>query len=164
MPTQAWAWHPRTILINCCVTEYPQRPKNPAAEEGVLPGGGVALLRCDEAVQKARGNARGDEKIGVDIIARALSAPIRQIADNCGVDGSVIADEVGGKSTNTGYDANAGKYTDMLKAGIIDPLKVVRTALENAASIAGLMLTTATLVTDMEADDKGKQLAEGIVR
>jgi chaperonin GroEL len=135
-----------------------------AAEEGILPGGGVALLRCDEAVQKARGNARGDEKIGVDIIARALSAPIRQIADNCGVDGSVIADEVGGKPTNTGYDANAGKYTDMLKAGIIDPLKVVRTALENAASIAGLMLTTATLVTDMEADDKGKQLAEGIVR
>jgi chaperonin GroEL len=135
-----------------------------AAEEGVLPGGGVALLRCDEAVQKARGNARGDEKIGVDIITRALSAPIRQIADNRGVDGSVIADEVAGKPTNTGYDANAGKYTDMLKAGIIDPLKVVRTALENAASIAGLMLTTATLVTDMEADDKGKQLADGIVR
>ena len=76
----------------------------------------------------------------------------------------MIADEVGGKPTNTGYDANAGKYTDMLKAGIIDPLKVVRTALENAASIAGLMLTTATLVTDMDADDKGKQPADGIVR
>ena len=135
-----------------------------AAEEGILPGGGVALLRCADAVQKARGSARGDEKIGVDIIAQVLSAPIRQIADNCGIDGSVIADEVSGKPVNTGYDANAGKYTDMFKAGIIDPLKVVRTALENAASISGLMLTTATAVTDLEKEDKDKQPVEGIVR
>ncbi|NQU25213.1 MAG: chaperonin GroEL, partial [Candidatus Nealsonbacteria bacterium] len=135
-----------------------------AAEEGILPGGGVALLRCKEAVEKARSAARGDEKIGVDIVARCLSAPIRQIADNCGVDGSVIADEVADKPTNTGYDANVGKYTDMFKAGIIDPLKVVRTALENAASIAGLMLTTETLVTDLEKGDKEKQQVEGSVR
>ncbi len=135
-----------------------------AAEEGILPGGGVALLRCADAVAKVRGSARGDEKVGVDIIAQVLSAPIRQIADNCGIDGSVIADEVAGKATNTGYDANAGKYTDMFKAGIIDPLKVVRTALENAASISALMLTTATLVTDLEKEDKDKPLAEGIVR
>ena len=133
-----------------------------AAEEGILPGGGVALLRCREAVEKARSNARGDEKIGVDIVLRALATPIRQIADNCGVDGSVVADDVGEKPTNTGYDANTGEYTDMYKAGVIDPLKVVRTALENAASIAGLMLTTETLVTDYKDEDK-KQEVEGAV-
>jgi len=136
-----------------------------AAEEGVLPGGGVALLRCEEAVEKARASARGDEKIGVDIVLRALSAPLRQIADNCGVDGSVVADEVREKPVNTGFDANAGKYVDMVKAGIIDPLKVVRTALENAASIAGLMLTTETLVTDLPKEDKKKRrLVEGAVQ
>ena len=134
-----------------------------AAEEGVLPGGGVALLRCREAVEKARATARGDEKIGVDIILRSLSTPIKQIADNCGVDGSVIADEVSQKAANIGYDANAGKFVDMFKAGIIDPLKVVRTALQNAASIAGLMLTTETLVTDLNKEDK-KTRVEGSVR
>jgi chaperonin GroEL len=135
-----------------------------AAEEGVLPGGGVALLRCEEAVEKVRGAARGDEKIGVDIVLRVLSSPLRQIADNCGVDGSVVADEVRQKPTTTGYDANAGKYVDMFKAGIIDPLKVVRTAIQNAASIAGLMLTTETLVTDLPKDDKKKPRIEGAVR
>ncbi|MBN2217992.1 MAG: chaperonin GroEL [Pirellulales bacterium] len=135
-----------------------------AAEEGILPGGGVALLRCAEAVEKARSTARGDEKVGVDIVLRALSAPIKQIAENCGIDGSVVADEVKGKATNTGYDANAAKYVDMYKAGIIDPLKVVRTALENAASIAGLMLTTETLVTDLGAEDKKRARIEGSVR
>jgi len=135
-----------------------------AAEEGVLPGGGVALLRCEEAVEKARTSARGDEKIGVDVVLRTLSAPLRQIADNSGVDGSVVADEVRQKPVNTGFDANAGKYVDMFKAGIIDPLKVVRTALENAASIAGLMLTTETLVTDLPKEDKKKHRPEGAVR
>jgi len=135
-----------------------------AAEEGILPGGGVALLRCREAVEKARGSARGDEKIGVDIVNKVLSAPIQQIANNCGIDGSVIADEVSEKPTNTGYDANAGKYVDMFKAGIIDPLKVVRSALENASSIAALMLTTETLVTDLSKEDKDKRRVEGSVR
>jgi chaperonin GroEL len=135
-----------------------------AAEEGVLPGGGVALLRAREAVEKARSQARGDEKIGVDIIYRALVTPIKQIADNCGIDGSVVADEVAGKPTNTGYDANEGKYVDMFKAGIIDPLKVVRSALQNAASIAGLMLTTETLVTDLPKEDKKKRQVEHSVR
>ena len=135
-----------------------------AAEEGVLPGGGVALLRCREAVEKVRGQARGDEKIGVDIVLRVLSAPMKQIASNGGVDGSVIADEVNDKPANTGYDANSGKYVDMFKAGIIDPLKVVRTALQNAASIAGLMLTTETLVTDLPKEDQKKKSAEGVVR
>jgi chaperonin GroEL len=135
-----------------------------AAEEGVLPGGGVALLRCGEAVDKVRANARGDEKIGVDIIRHVLTAPLKQIADNCGVDGSVIADEVLQKAANIGYDANTGKYVDMYKAGIIDPLKVVRTALENAASIAALMLTTETLVTDLKKEDKDKRRVEGSIR
>ena len=135
-----------------------------AAEEGIVPGGGVALLRCREAVEKARSAARGDEKIGVDIILRCLSKPLEQIAQNTGLDGPVIAYEVSQKPTNTGFDANSGKYVDMFKAGIIDPLKVVRTALENAASIAALMLTTETMVTDLEKDDKDRQQVEGSVR
>ena len=125
-----------------------------AAQEGVLPGGGVALLRCKEATEKARSNARGDEKIGVDIITRVLSKPLEMIANNCGLDGTVIADEVAQKPMNTGYDAHNDKYVDMFKAGIIDPLKVVRAEIVNAASIAGLMLTTETLVTDIKKDDK----------
>jgi len=135
-----------------------------AAEEGILPGGGVALLRCVEAVEKTRGSLRGDEKIGADILRRALSEPIRQIAGNSGVDGSVVADEVSQKPTNTGYDAYSAKYVDMFKAGIIDPLKVVRTALQNAASIAGLALTTEALVTEFGAEDKKKTRIEGSVR
>ena len=135
-----------------------------AAEEGILPGGGVALLRCEEAVENARSAARGDEKIGVDIVRRCLSKPLQQIADNCGVDGVVVVDEVRGKSASIGYDANSGKYCDMFKAGIIDPVKVVRTALENASSIAGLMLTTATLVTDLDKEDKKKRRVEGSIR
>ena len=135
-----------------------------AVEEGILPGGGVALLRCKDAVDKARSSAKGDEKIGVDIVLKALDAPLRQIADNCGIDGSVIADEVSEKPTNTGYNANKGEYVDMLKAGVIDPVKVVRTALSNSASIAALMLTTEALVTNFDKEDKGKHRVEGAVR
>ncbi len=135
-----------------------------AVEEGILPGGGVALLRCKEAVEAARKGAKGDEKIGVDIILKALDAPLRQIVDNGGIDGSVVVDEVLEKPINTGYDANAGEYTDMYKAGIIDPVKVVRSALSNAASISGLMLTTECMVTNLEDDDKHKQRVEGSIR
>jgi chaperonin GroEL len=135
-----------------------------AAEEGILPGGGVALLRCREAVEKCRSNARGDEKIGVDVILHALTKPLEQIVANSGEEGAVVADEVAQKPLNTGYDANTGKYVDMVKAGIIDPLKVVRTALQNAASIAGLILTTETMVTDLKKEDKDKQRVEGSVR
>jgi len=135
-----------------------------AVEEGIVPGGGVALLRCREAVEKARGQAKGDEKIGVDIVLNALEAPIRQIAENCGIDGAVVADEVAGKDLNVGYDANKGEYVDMLKAGIIDPVKVVRVALTNAASIAGLLLTTEALVTNLDKEDAKKRRAEGSVR
>ncbi len=135
-----------------------------AVEEGILPGGGVALLRCTEAVTQARSSARGDEKIGVDLVLSSLSAPLRQIADNSGVDGTVVVDEVSRKPKNTGYDANAGEYVDLVKAGVIDPTKVVRTALTNAASIAGLMLTTEALVTNFDKEDKDKQRIEGSVR
>jgi len=133
-----------------------------AVEEGILPGGGVALLRCKEAVEKARKNADGDEKIGVDIVLSALPSPLKTIVDNGGEDGSVVADELLDKPLNTGYDANTGKYVDMYKAGIIDPVKVVRTALANAASIAALLLTTEALVTNIDKEEKGK--VEGAVR
>jgi chaperonin GroEL len=134
-----------------------------AVEEGILPGGGVALLRCRDAVEKVRGSARGDEKIGVDIVLHSLEAPMRQIVDNCGIDGSVVVDEVGQKPATVGYDANKAVYVDMFKAGVIDPLKVVRSALQNAASIAALMLTTEALVTNIDKDDKSPR-AEGSVR
>jgi len=135
-----------------------------AVEEGIVPGGGVALLRCREAVEKARSQAKGDEKIGVDIILHALEAPIRQIAENGGIDGAVVADEVAQKDVNIGYDANKGEYVDMLKAGIIDPVKVVRVALTNAASISGLLLTTEALVTNLDKDEAKKRKIEGSVR
>ena len=117
-----------------------------------------------EAVEKARAQAKGDEKIGVDIILHALEAPIRQIAENGGIDGAVVADEVAQKDVNIGYDANKGEYVDMLKAGIIDPVKVVRVALTNAASISGLLLTTEALVTNLDKDDAKKRKIEGSVR
>jgi chaperonin GroEL len=134
-----------------------------AVEEGILPGGGVALVRCREAVEEAKKKAKGDEKIGVEIVLRSLDSPMRQIADNGGIDGSVVVDEVSQKSANVGYNANTGEYGDMLKAGVIDPVKVVRTALSNAASIAGLLLTTEALVTNYEAEDKERRPVEGVV-
>ncbi len=135
-----------------------------AVEEGILPGGGVALLRCREAVQAVRSAAKGDEKIGVDIICAALETPLRRIADNGGIDGSVVADTVReNKDFGFGYDANLATYCNMFKAGVIDPVKVVRTALKNAASIAGLMLTTEALVTNFDKEDKEKQRVEGSV-
>ena len=135
-----------------------------AVEEGILPGGGVALVRCSEAVQEARSGAKGDEKTGVDIILKALEAPLRQIADNGGIDGSVVADNVReNKSLSYGFNANTGAYGDMFKAGVVDPVKVVRTALANAGSISGLMLTTEALVTNYDKEDKERGSVEGSV-
>ena len=135
-----------------------------AVEEGILPGGGVALLRSREAVLAAKSGAKGDEKIGVDIVVGVLDAPLKQIADNCGLDGSVIADELSRKPQNMGYDANNGEYVDMIKAGIIDPTKVVKTALSNAASISGLMLTTEALVTNYDPKEQDKRGVVGSIR
>ena len=134
-----------------------------AVEEGILPGGGVALLRAIDAVKAVK--ATGDEAIGVGIVARALEAPARTIASNCGKDGAVIVDEVRQLKGAMGYDAAKDQYVDMLTAGILDPAKVVRNALSNAASIAGLMLTTQVLVTKSENADGGKTAAsEGVIR
>ena len=133
-----------------------------AMEEGIVPGGGVALMRCADAVQAIIPKCKGDEKIGAEIVLKSLSAPLRQIADNAGIDGSVVADEVSQKPLNMGYDANKGEYVDMLKSGIIDPVKVTRTALANAGSIAGLLLTTEALVTNYDKEDKDKRVEGSI--
>ncbi|WP_439621157.1 chaperonin GroEL [Gemmata sp.] len=136
-----------------------------AVAEGIVPGGGTALLRCVPVIEALAEKLKGDERIGAEIVARALSKPIRQIAENCGKDGAVIADEVtaqGEKNPNIGYDANNDKYVDMLKAGIIDPLRVTRSALTNAASIAGLMLTTEVMVTKIDEDDKKSKVSGSV--
>tara|TARA_R110002126_G_scaffold1490_5_gene8754 strand:+ start:19990 stop:21588 length:1599 start_codon:yes stop_codon:yes gene_type:complete len=119
-----------------------------AIAEGIVPGGGTALLRAAEAVKA--GKYKGDEKFGALIIERALEAPIRQIAENAGEDGSVVAETVREKGKTFGFNALTGQYEDMIKAGIIDPAKVVRSALQNAGSIAGLLLTTDTMVTELK--------------
>ncbi len=132
-----------------------------AVAEGILPGGGVALIRAVPSVQALSKSLEGDEKLGVDIVARALEKPIRTIAENSGTDGAVVADEVrqrGEKSPHIGYNANTGEYADMFKAGIVDPTKVARCALQNAASIASLMLTTEVLVTKIEEDEPASKV------
>jgi chaperonin GroEL len=123
-----------------------------AVEEGVVPGGGVALVRCIGAVERLR--LEGDEKSGADIVRRCLEEPLRQIVSNAGFEGSVVVDEVRQASGDRGFDAKEGKAAPLYEAGIIDPTKVVRSALQNAASVAGLMLTTETLVTDLKDDKK----------
>ncbi len=121
-----------------------------SVEEGILPGGGVAYLRCVPALEKLQKELQGDVATGVDIVRRALEAPIRMIAQNAGVDGAIVVQKVRESSSrNFGYDAQAGRYVDMLEAGIIDPTKVSRSALQNAASVASLLLTTEALVAEV---------------
>ncbi|HEX9861252.1 MAG TPA: chaperonin GroEL [Nitrospirota bacterium] len=124
-----------------------------AVEEGIVPGGGVALLRCSKALDKL--TLENDEQLGVNIVRRALEEPIRQIVANAGLEGSIIVQKVKGMKVNEGFDASADEYVDMLKAGIIDPTKVTRTALQNAASVASLMLTTEVMITDLP-EEKGE--------
>ena len=123
-----------------------------ASQEGIVPGGGVIFLRSIEQIQKARAKVKGDEKIGFDIITSALKAPTRQICENGGLDGDVIVEQILEMKGNMGFNAAKGEFVDMLKAGIIDPAKVSRSALQNAASVSGLMLTTNVMITDL--DDK----------
>jgi chaperonin GroEL len=133
-----------------------------AAEEGIVPGGGVAFLRGIEAVENGKSRAKGDEKIGFDIVAQALRSPTQQIADNAGEDGEVVVDEIlTNKNPNWGYDAAAGEFGDMFKLGIIDPTKVAKTALQNAASVAGLALTTDVLITELK-ERKGQTEPEPV--
>jgi chaperonin GroEL len=120
-----------------------------AVEEGVLPGGGVALLRATEALKKVR-TGNEDQKTGIEIVRKALSHPARQIAINAGEDGSVIVGKILEKDQyGYGFDAQSGEYADLVKKGIIDPTKVVRTALQDAASIAGLLITTEAMVAEL---------------
>jgi len=122
-----------------------------AVEEGIVPGGGVALLRAQSVLDKIKGT--DDEKIGVDIVRRALEEPIRMIAQNAGAEGSIVVAKVKeSKDKNTGYNAATDNYEDLVKSGVIDPTKVTRTALQNAASIAGLMLTTECVVVERKED------------
>lgn len=123
-----------------------------AVEEGIVPGGGVALLRCVPELNKLK--LSGDEQIGVEIIKRALEEPIRQIAGNAGQEGSVVVQRIKSEKLNIGYDVNKDAYVDMVESGVIDPTKVTRTALQNASSIAALMLTTEALITDLPEEKK----------
>jgi chaperonin GroEL len=126
-----------------------------AVEEGIVPGGGVALLNTIPAIQKTVAELTGDEKIGAEIILRAVEEPMRQIVSNAGQEGSLVVQYLRTqKSATMGYDAGAGEYTDMLKAGILDPVKVTRSALQNAASVASLILTTEAIVTDKPEESK----------
>ena len=129
-----------------------------AVEEGIVAGGGVALIRCIAAIETVKGSD-DDEKIGVDIIKRAVEGPLRSLAANAGVEGSLIVQEVKKRKGNEGYNVATGEYEDLVKAGVVDPKKVTRSALQNAASIAGLLLTTECLITD--APEKEKAPAGG---
>jgi chaperonin GroEL len=130
-----------------------------AVEEGIVPGGGVAFLRAIDALSTLK--LKGDEKTGVDIIRKALEAPVRQLCDNAGLEGSVIVDHLKKQKINIGYDINKDDYVDMLESGVIDPAKVTRTALQNASSIASLLLTTEALITDAPEPDKGGHAMPG---
>ena len=127
-----------------------------AVEEGILPGGGVAVLRVDEALDAIYKKARGDQKTGVEIVRRALRAPIKQIAENAGLDGSIVCQKVSEGKGTFGYNAQTEEYGDMIKMGVIVPFKVERVALQNAASVAALLLTTDAIVSEIkEKEDKG---------
>jgi len=130
-----------------------------AREEGIVPGGVVALIRCIPALEKLK--LSGDEQIGIEIVRRALEEPARQIAGNAGQEGSVVVQRIKEEKTNVGFNAESLEYTDMVAAGIIDPTKVVRTALQNASSIASLLITTEALITELPEKEKEKMPGGG---
>jgi len=131
-----------------------------ASQEGIVPGGGVALIRTIPALDKLK--LEGDEKIGVNIVKRAIEEPLRQIAENAGLEGSVVAQRVKQEKTNIGYDVSQDAYVDMIEAGVIDPTKVTRSALQNASSIASLLLTTEALIADKpEREDRMPPMPPG---
>ncbi|MGB5501068.1 MAG: chaperonin GroEL, partial [Polyangiales bacterium] len=122
-----------------------------AVEEGIVPGGGVALIRAQKALEKL--DVSDEQKVGTGILLRAIEEPIRQIASNAGLEGSIVVNEVRNGKGAFGFNAATEEYTDLVKAGVIDPTKVVRSALQNAASVAGLMLTTEALVAEIPKDE-----------
>jgi chaperonin GroEL len=123
-----------------------------AVEEGIVAGGGVALIRAQKALQSVK--LTGDEKVGLEIVNRAVEAPLRQLANNAGREGALIVQEVKSREGNVGYNVATDEYVDLVKAGVVDPTKVTRTALQNAASISGLLLMTEALVTELPEKDK----------
>src|SRR6187455_528994 len=131
-----------------------------AVEEGIVPGGGVALLRAQKALDNIK-DLEADEKIGVQIVRRAVEEPMRQLANNAGAEGALVVEEVRKRKGNEGYDVATEQYTDLVKAGIVDPTKVTRSALQNAASIAGLLLTTEALVTELPEKEKTPPMPPG---
>jgi len=131
-----------------------------AVEEGIVPGGGVALLRCLGAIEAVKG-ANEDEQIGVDIIRRAIEYPAKHLAMNGGYEGSVVVQEIKKRKGNEGFNAATGEYEDLVKAGVVDPKKVTRSALQNAASIAGLLLTTECLITEIPEKEKPAPMGGG---
>ncbi len=130
-----------------------------AVEEGIVAGGGVALLRCLPILEALK--LHGDEQIGVDIVKRAMEEPLRALAINAGVEGSIVVQEVKKRKGNEGYNVTTAEYEDLVKAGVVDPKKVTRTALQNAASIAGLLLTTECLITELPEKDKPAPMGGG---
>ena len=131
-----------------------------ATQEGIVPGGGVSFIRTIGALDKLK--LEGDEKVGVNIIKRAIEEPLRQIAQNAGLEGSVVVQRIKQEKTNVGYDVSQDAYVDLIEAGIIDPTKVTRSALQNASSIAALLLTTETIITDKpEKEEKMPPIPPG---
>ena len=120
-----------------------------AVEEGIVPGGGVALIRCQKAVEDCAATLCGDEKIGAEILGRAMEAPLRQLVQNAGLEAALIVEKVKGADGNNGYNVATGEFVDLVNAGVLDPAKVTRSALQNAASIAGLLLTTECMITEI---------------
>jgi chaperonin GroEL len=133
-----------------------------AVEEGIVAGGGVALIRTAGAIDKLVGELSGDEKIGAQIVRRAIEEPIRQLCENAGVEGSLVVQEVSRKEGNWGYNVATGQYEDLVKAGVVDPTKVTRAALTNAVSVAGLMLTTECIITDLPEPEKAAAAPGGM--
>jgi chaperonin GroEL len=131
-----------------------------AVEEGIVPGGGVAFLRTQKALDNIKG-LEGDEKVGVAIVRRAIEEPTRQLADNAGKEGALIVEEIKKRKGNEGYNVATGEYEDLVKAGVVDPTKVTRSALQNAASISGLLLTTEALVTEIPEKEKTPPMPGG---
>ncbi len=131
-----------------------------AVEEGIVPGGGVALVRCATALEGLK--LKGDEQIGAEIVRRALEEPLRQIVANCGEEGAIVVGKIRDSEQNSfGYNAQTDKFEDLVKAGVIDPTKVARTALQNAGSIAALMLTTEALVSEIPEEKKEAPMPGG---
>jgi chaperonin GroEL len=131
-----------------------------AVEEGIVPGGGVAFIRAQKALDNIKG-LEGDEAVGVQIVRRAIEEPLRTLADNAGQEGALIVQEVKKRKGNEGYNVVTGEYADLVKAGVVDPTKVTRSALQNAASISGLLLTTEAIITEMPEKEKGGGMPAG---